>query len=85
MRTFHIGLMLCFTVCLVSLRAQTTEGSILGTVTDPSGSVIAGAAVVVTNMDTGIAVKATTDASGAYVVTPLHIGRYSVMVEAAGL
>ena len=73
-----------FACCSVILQAQTTEGAILGTVTDPSGAVIAGAVVTVTNMDTGIAVKATTDSAGAYVVTPLHIGRYSVTVEAAG-
>jgi hypothetical protein len=35
-------------------------------------------------MDTNIAVKTTTDASGEYVVTPLNVGRYSVAVEATG-
>jgi hypothetical protein len=84
MRFHRLGLLFIFSLCSISLRAQTTEGSIVGTVTDPSGSVIAAAAVTVANMDTGIAVKTTTDASGAYVATPLHIGRYSVTVEAAG-
>ncbi len=79
-----LGLLLFVAVCVASLQAQTTEGSIVGTVTDPSGAVISGAIVTVTNMDTGIAVKATTDAGGAYVVTPLHIGRYSVAMEAPG-
>jgi hypothetical protein len=71
-------------VCLAPLGAQTTSGEIVGTVTDPTGGVVAGAGITVTNMDTGIAVKATTDSSGNYVVTSLGIGRYSVTVEAAG-
>jgi hypothetical protein len=69
---------------LLPAAGQTTTGSIVGTVTDPSGGVIAGAAVTVTNMDTNIQTKSTTDASGNYVVTPLPIGRYSVAIEAAG-
>ena len=66
------------------LGAQTTSGEIVGTVTDATGGVVAGATITVTNMDTGISVKATTDTSGNYVVTSLGIGRYSVSVEATG-
>ncbi len=76
------GLLLC--VVAIPLGAQTTTGSIVGTVTDPSGAVIGGASVTITNMGTGIAVKTTTDSGGNYVVTPLQVGRYSVTVEAAG-
>ena len=83
-KTRLLGLLFCFTCCVLSLRAQTTEGSILGTITDPSGAVIAGAVVTVTNVDTTISEKAVTDATGAYVLTNLHIGRYSVTVEATG-
>jgi len=65
--------------------AQTTTGSIVGTVTDPSGGVVAGASVTVTNEGTGIVViKITTDAAGHYVATTLPVGRYSVTVEAPG-
>ena len=85
MRTFHVtGILLCLVISLVPLCAQTTSGAIVGSVTDPSGAVIGGASIIVTNMDTGISVKATTDSSGEYVVTPLSIGRYSVAVEATG-
>ena len=78
------GLVLLLVVSLGPLRAQTTAGAILGTVTDPSGGSIAGATITVTNMDTSIAVKGATDGSGNYVVTPLNVGRYSVAVEASG-
>ena len=77
-----LGIIFC--VIAMPLGGQTTTGSIVGTVTDPSGAVIGGATVVITNMDTGIAVKTSTDTAGSYVVTPLNVGRYSVTVEAAG-
>ncbi|PYT24892.1 MAG: TonB-dependent receptor [Acidobacteria bacterium] len=79
-----LALWLCLFAFLAPLSAQTTTGSIVGTVTDPSGAVIAGATVTVTNMDTGIAVKTPSDSTGNYVATPLPVGRYSVTVEAAG-
>jgi hypothetical protein len=71
-------------LCLAPLGAQTTAGSIVGTVTDPSGAIVAGAAITITNMGTNIAVKTTSDSSGEYVVTPLEVGKYSVAVEATG-
>jgi len=79
-----VGVALCAVLAVAPLCAQTTAGSIVGTVTDPSSAVIAGATITVTNMDTSIAVKTTTDASGEYVVTPLNVGRYTVTVEATG-
>jgi hypothetical protein len=69
---------------LVPLCAQTTAGAIDGTVTDPSGGIIPGATITATNMDTTIAVKTTTDPAGNYVISPLHVGRYSILVEAPG-
>jgi len=85
MQRLHVaGILLCLMVSLAPLDAQTTSGAIVGTVTDPSGAVIGGASITVTNVETGISVKATTDSSGEYVVTPLSVGRYSVTVEATG-
>lgn len=83
MRTFHV-LVVLLSITAITLNAQTTTGSIVGTVTDPSGSVIAGASITVTNTGTGIAVRTSTDSAGNYVVTPLAVGRYSVTIEAAG-
>jgi hypothetical protein len=85
MHRFHLlAIVFCLITSLARLGGQTTTGSIVGTVSDPSGAVISGANITVNNMDTGIAVKATSDSTGNYVVTPLSIGRYSVGVEAAG-
>jgi hypothetical protein len=83
-RSLVLGLGLCLIASLAPLGAQTTAGTIVGTVTDPSGAIISGSNVTITNMGTNIAVKTTTDASGEYVVTPLEVGKYSVTVEATG-
>jgi len=76
----------CLSLVFLSLpaAAQTTTGSIVGKVTDPTGGVVPNAAVTVTNVDTGISTKTATDSSGNYAVTPLPVGNYSVTVEAAG-
>src|SRR6266480_5953338 len=85
MRRFHVlAIVFSLITALARMGAQTTTGSIVGTVSDPSGAVISGANITVNNMDTGIAVKAASDSTGNYVVTPLSVGRYSVTAEAAG-
>ena len=63
-------------------RAQFTEGSISGNVTDPTGAVIAGAAIRTTNILTGATAEATTDSFGYYRVLHLAPGNYSVTVAA---
>jgi hypothetical protein len=65
--------------------AQSFRGSIRGTVTDPSGSVIAGAKVIAKNINTGLQREATTGPDGAYVLAELPAGDYTVMAESAGL
>ena len=63
---------------------QIIVSSVVGTVTDPSGAVIPGAKVTVTNTNTGINVKATTSSNGTYSVPGLMAGTYEVTVEAPG-
>src|SRR6266478_6563958 len=85
MRRFHLlAIVFCLITSLTRLGGQTTTGSIVGTISDPTGAVISGASITVNNINTGIAVKTTSDSTGNYVVTPLSVGRYSVTVEAAG-
>jgi hypothetical protein len=64
--------------------AQKDTGSIVGTVSDASGAVVTGARVMVTDVERGETFTATTSAAGEYVVSALHIGRYTVTVEKAG-
>src|SRR5271156_4750110 len=66
------------------LVGQTFRGTILGSVTDPSGAVIAGATVKLRNVATGLERTTTTSADGSYSVPELPIGTYSVTVTQTG-
>ena len=68
----------------LSLSAQTFRGTILGTVTDPSGAVIAGANVTVKNTGTGLERSTQTSADGSYSLPELSIGTYTVTVVQSG-
>ncbi len=72
-------------ICMtVAASAQTITGSVSGTVTDPSGAVIPGAKVAVTNVDTGVTVTDRANGAGIYNVRFLQIGKYTVTTTAKG-
>jgi hypothetical protein len=71
-------------VLIGAASAQLYTGSISGTVTDPSGAVIAGAKVVATDRDKGFTFPGATDSSGRYVLRNIPPATYYVTVEAAG-
>ena len=64
--------------------SQNAQGTILGHVVDPSGAVVVGAKVTVSNMDTGVTAALTTNSNGDYSAPALNPGKYSVTVEAKG-
>ncbi|HEX5413246.1 MAG TPA: carboxypeptidase-like regulatory domain-containing protein [Terriglobia bacterium] len=66
------------------LLAQVDMGSIQGTVLDQSGAVIPNAKVSLTNEATNLTVETQSNASGAYIFTPIRIGTYTVTAEAPG-
>jgi Carboxypeptidase regulatory-like domain/TonB-dependent Receptor Plug Domain len=68
----------------VSLSAQTFRGTILGTVTDPSGAVVSGAKVTVKNTGTGLERSTETSGDGSYSLPELPIGTYTVTVTQTG-
>src|SRR5438270_604191 len=70
--------------CSGALQAQTITGDVNGTVTDPTGAVVANANVVATNVDTGVATSTTSNSDGIYSIRFLQIGNYRVTVEAQG-
>src|SRR5215472_3947123 len=59
-------------------------GTILGTVTDNSGAVVANANIEVTNTETGVIAHTQTGSSGDYTVPYLKPGTYKVTVQATG-
>ena len=64
--------------------SQVLYGSIVGTITDPSGAVVPGAVVTATDIGTGQTRTDTTDQSGRYSIANLSPGTYSVVVIAKG-
>jgi hypothetical protein len=67
-----------------SVLAFGQEATIVGTVTDPSGAAVAGATITLTDHETGQAHRLTTGSQGEYVAPDIHIGHYTVRVEAKG-
>ncbi|MGB2888341.1 MAG: carboxypeptidase-like regulatory domain-containing protein [Candidatus Acidiferrales bacterium] len=61
-----------------------TEASIAGTVADGSGAPVAGAKLMVRNLETNTTRKTTTDEAGRYSVASLPVGRYEVEAELPG-
>ena len=79
---FVAVIVLCLGYC-GGLFAQATS-QISGTVKDASGAVVAGAAITVTQTDTGVTRSATSDASGVYVLPSLPLGPYRLEVKKEG-
>ena len=67
-----------------SIWAQFTTGTILGTVTDPSGAAVPEAVVTATNLETGFARNAKTDQAGDFTLVNVPLGNYQVRAEAPG-
>src|ERR1700712_2695067 len=58
--------------------------SLVGTVTDPSGGVVAGARVTGTNVDTKVVYTGKTNAEGYYQIPYVSPGTYDVSVQSTG-
>src|SRR6185312_1080943 len=75
--TFALGTVFCAT-----LSAQT--GTISGTILDPSGSGVPEATITIKSLGTAAVRNAATDASGAYAIPNVLVGRYDITVEKQG-
>ncbi len=83
------GIRILGVVCLVltasvSTLSQTTTGRILGSVSDQTGAGVAGATIMITDTQRGIARTVSSDASGEYAAPELQPGVYKVRAEAKG-
>jgi Carboxypeptidase regulatory-like domain len=66
------------------VQAQTASGSISGQITDPTGAVLPGAAVQLTNVQTDILLHTTTSDSGSYEFLSVAAGSYRLTVTRDG-
>ena len=79
-----LAVSVCMLLAGLPLFSQGSAGRILGSVTDQSGGVIAGATVTVTDVQRGVARTLTTDQAGEYLAPDLLPGTYSVRAVATG-
>jgi Carboxypeptidase regulatory-like domain/TonB dependent receptor len=89
-RRVAAALLLCAVLFVALIASVTTAwgqevtGAINGTITDPSGSPIVGATVTATDTARGTEYPTQTNGDGAYYLTHLSVGNYTVKVEAKG-
>jgi hypothetical protein len=80
MRRIYVALF-----CLsTTLFAQVDRGTITGTITDPTGAIVAGATIRIVSESTNASQQAATSSAGTYGFFNLPIGLYNVAVEANG-
>ena len=75
---------LCLLLAGLPFLAAAQEATIVGTVTDPAGSVVPNVAITVTNTGTGYVRTFTTNDAGQYVAPGLPIGKYDLKAESSG-
>ncbi len=86
-RSLWVAVAACSLLCSLwvpGAMGQAVYGSILGTVTDPSGAAVAGAKVTVISQTKNTSVTDTTNGSGNYSVTHLIPDVYTVHIEGSG-
>src|SRR5438034_10257350 len=77
-------LFVCLTAAESAAWAQGPVGTINGTILDPTGAAVPGAAVVATNNATGLKSNTTSTSAGAYTLPYLPAGTYNLRVSASG-
>ncbi len=81
--TFLLALVIgCLLICPTSL-AQTSYGSIAGSITDSTGAAISNATITARNADTGETHVTQSKANGGYLIDAVGTGSYDIAVEAA--
>ncbi len=74
----------CLLLVAAALFAQSSRGTITGTVTDPAGAVIPGVTIEAKNRDTGTVYQAGSTATGNYTLAQLPTGTYQMSLSVPG-
>jgi outer membrane receptor protein involved in Fe transport len=77
-----VGLLLA--IVSVAAMAQTSRGTLTGTVTDSSGAIVVDATVKLTEIATGVSRQTTTNAAGIYRFDAINLGTFNLSVQAKG-
>src|ERR1700730_11073272 len=83
-RSFNIVVALSFLAILPLAWSQGSVGTLNGTVLDPDGAIVPGAAVILVNNATGEEHKTTSTSAGAYTLPYVPAGTYKLRVSAPG-
>src|SRR5262249_48323387 len=84
MSTMRSKLAVTFIALMVgSAFAQSNQGTITGTISDPAGAVVPGAQIDARNIDTSVVYQGGTSNTGNYVI-PVPAGNYELTVTVAG-
>lgn len=78
---------LCLALLIASCypaAAQRDAASLEGRVVDPSGATVPNASVAAVNTGTNFTYRAQSDASGAWIISPVRIGTYKITISASG-
>ena len=81
---FLLSLAVLLLATVAPAFSQGTASRVTGTVTDPSGALVSGATVTLTNEGTNVSFTTQTTSTGTYVFDSVQVGVYSVTVEQSG-
>ena len=84
MKTRLIAMVAILAVCAAVAFAQTSRGTVTGTIADANGAVISGATVTLIDSKKGVERSTTTNSDGVYRFDAVDLGNYSVKISAAG-
>src|SRR2546425_3748517 len=83
-RSLVICLTALFLLASSALGQRGTNGSVEGTITDPEGAAVPGAALTLFNSDTGLKLEATSDENGLFHFPVVPVGSYRLIAEHSG-
>src|SRR3989441_6565160 len=83
-RSLVICLTALFLLASSALGQRGTNGSVEGTITDPQGAAVPGAALTLLNSDTGLKLEATSDENGLFHFSVVPVGSYRLIAEHSG-
>ena len=80
----YLALFSVFLALVLPIGAQVTTATFYGIVTDSSGATVPGAVATLTDQNTGAVTTKTADTTGEFTFDFLHVGAYTLRIEAKG-